>query len=179
MYPKRSLVSLEQFFAGITEQAFQARCGIADPPLVDYVASMLQRFVHSDALHPVRGPTGRRLDGVADMLAEANERQGAARREVHRHIGDFILFWSGVYPEALARLQACDRKDHLLDYPAQGKRSYRMASVLYAEERDKGNLFERLSHEFELCVRALGEVRREWELRDPEAGDALGALWLE
>jgi hypothetical protein len=173
-------VSLEQFFAGITEQAFEARFGLADPPLVDYVTRMLSRFVRSDSLHNVRGPTGRRLEGVADMLAEANERQGAARREVHRHIGDFILFWSGVYPEALTRLQAADRKDFLLDYPAQGKRSYRVASALYAdEERDKGSLFERLSHEFELCVKALGEVRREWEQRDPPAGDTLRSLWID
>ena len=28
-----------------------------------------------------------------------------ARREVHRHIGDFTLFWTGVYPEALREMQ--------------------------------------------------------------------------
>jgi hypothetical protein len=29
-------------------------------------------------------------------------------------------------------------------------------------------LLERLSHDFELCVYGLGEVRREWERRDPD-----------
>jgi hypothetical protein len=180
MYPKRPLVSLEKFFAGITEQTFEGRFGIADPPLVDYVATLLTRFVRTDALHSVRGPSGKRLEGVVDMLTEANERVGAAQREVHRHIGDFTLFWSGVYPEALRRLQAADRKDYLVDYAALGKRSYRLASTLCeGDSSEQGTLLERLSREFEVCVRALGEIRREWELRDPSAGDAAGALWIE
>ncbi len=180
MYPKRPLVSLNQFFAGITEQTFEGRFGIADPPLVDYVAAMLTRFVRSDALHSIRSPSGKRLDAVVDMLAEANERIGPARREVHRHIGDFTLFWSGVYPEALTRLQAADRKDHLLDYATLGKRSYRLASTLCDRDaRDEGTLLERLSREFELCVHALGDIRREWEQRDPSAGDLRGILWVD
>lgn len=180
MYPKRNLLSLEQFFSGVTEQTFEARFGVADPPLVDYVAGLLTRFVRSDALHAIRGPSGRQLEGVVDMLAEANERIGVARRELHRHIGDFTLFWTGVYPEALARLQAADRKDHLVDYPSLGKRSYRLASTLSdGPERDEGSVLERLSREFELCVKALGEIRREWEQRDPNAGNALGGLWVE
>lgn len=180
MYPKRPLVSLNKFFAGLTEQTFEGRFGIADPPLVDYVATMLTRFVRSDALHSLRGPSGRRLEGVVDMLAEADVRSGAARREAHRHIGDFTLFWSGVYPEALTRLQAADRKDHLLDYATQGKRSYRLASTLCDDDAGHQRpLLERLSYEFELCVRALGAIRKEWELRDPSAADGPGALWLD
>lgn len=181
MYPKRSLVTLQQFFSGVTEQTFESRFGIADPPLVDYVADLLIRFVRSDALHGVRSPSGRRLEGVVEMLAEANERIGTARRELHRHIGDFTLFWSGVYPEALIRLQAADRKDYLVDYPSLGKWSYRLASTLSdsPEQDEKNRLLERLSQEYELCVQALGEIRREWEQRDPAAGNPPTGLWVE
>ncbi len=115
------------------------------------------------------------------MLTEANERIGTARRDLHRHIGDFTLFWSGVYPEALVRLQASDRKDSLVDYPSLGKWSYRHASTLCdGPGQDETNrLLERLSQEYELCVQALGEIRREWEQRDPSAGNPPSGLWVE
>ncbi|MFO0865876.1 MAG: hypothetical protein U0744_14705 [Gemmataceae bacterium] len=60
---------------------------------------MLSRFVHIDAIHRFR-ETGKTLAEVADMLleAEAMPPEGRTAREVHRHIGDFTLFWTGVYP---------------------------------------------------------------------------------
>src|SRR5690349_21045150 len=76
---------LRRFFAGLTEYAFAVRMGVADPPLVDYVSEMLVRFVKSDALYGQRTPRGERLIQVADMLAEAEARQGLARRRMHRH----------------------------------------------------------------------------------------------
>ena len=59
---------LRRFFAGVTEYAFGARLGVVDPPLVDYLSTLLVRFVRSDEIYAVRSPTGRRLDQVADML---------------------------------------------------------------------------------------------------------------
>src|SRR5215203_440131 len=98
--------SLRDFFAGLAEYTFESRLGVADPPLVDYLAELLARFVRSDQVYSVRSPVGSRLNRVTDMLAEAESRTGEARRQVHRHIGDFTLFWTGVYPEALPRLKA-------------------------------------------------------------------------
>src|SRR5262245_58466019 len=96
---------LRGYFSGLAEFTFQTRLGVADPSLVDYIAGLLARFVHCDAVYRVRDLAGRRLVQVADMLAEAEARLGTARREVHRHIGDYTLFWTGVYPEALEHLQ--------------------------------------------------------------------------
>ncbi|MGD9645098.1 MAG: hypothetical protein AB7U73_05255 [Pirellulales bacterium] len=180
MYPSRRPVSLQQYFAGLTEQTFQSRLGVADPPLVDYLADLLVRFVRSDAVFRVRDLNGRTLSEVAAMIAAACERVGDSRRDVHRHIGDFTLFWTGVYPEALARLQAPDRRDHLLDYPAQGKRAYYIASTLGDEETaDECALLARLSHEFDMCVYGLGEVRRQWEQKLSADGSADGRLWID
>jgi hypothetical protein len=166
---------LRRFFAGATEYAFACRLGIVDPPLVDYVAGMLVRFVKSDAIYGVRNPRGERLMQVTDMLAEAQARQGAARRQLHRHIGDFTLFWTGVYPEIADRMRQ-GRKDSLLDYCDQGKRNYFIASTLPAEEVDAPDaVLKRLSDNFELCVYGLGEVRRQWAERD---GDGDGPLLL-
>lgn len=173
MDSSRSKVPLYRFFAGLAEYTFEARLGVADPPLVDYLAELLTRFVHCDAIFNIRNLAGRRLEEVAEMLVEAGARAGDPRREVHRHIGDFTLFWTGVYPEALERFQRETRKDHLIDYRQQGKRSYLIASSLgTSENADESDLLQRLSHEFELCAYGLGELRREWERREPEAPDS-------
>src|SRR5688572_24594565 len=104
--------TLRRFFAGVTEYAFGCRLGVVDPPLVDYLATLLFRFARSDDIFAVRSPTGRRLDQVSDMLQEAQFRQGEARRQIHRHIGDFTLFWLGVYPEVADRMRR-GRRDAL------------------------------------------------------------------
>ncbi len=170
---------LRRFFAGATEYAFACRLGIVDPPLVDYVAAMLVRFVKSDAIYGVRNPRGERLMQVTDMLAEAHARQGATRRQLHRHIGDFTLFWTGVYPEIADRMRQ-GRKDSLLDYRDQGKRNYFIASTLPADEADAPDaVLKRLSDNFELCVYGLGEVRRQWEAKEPVKGDQPPPLWLD
>jgi hypothetical protein len=157
---------LRRFFAGLTEYAFAVRMGVADPPLVDYVSEMLVRFVKSDAIYGLRSPRGERLMQVADMLAEVQARQGAARRRMHRHIGDFTLFWTGVYPEIADRMRQ-GHKDSLIDYCDQGKRNYYIASTLpAAEEEAPDDVLKRLSDNFELCVFGLGEVRRQWEQRE-------------
>jgi hypothetical protein len=168
---KRSTSVLYRFFSGLAEYTFEARLGVADPPLVDYIAALLTRFVHCDTIYSVRSPAGRRLEEVAAMMLEAEERVGNPRREVHRHIGDFTLFWTGVYPEALRRLKSASRFDYFIDYCEQGKRAYHIAATIPAEDRPEENeVLERLSHDFELCAYGLGEVRREWERRDGEPG---------
>lgn len=159
----------ERFFAGVTEHAFQATLGVVDPPLVDYLSEMLVRFVKSDAIYGVRSLRGERLTQVADMLEEANERIGPAKRRVHRHIGDFTLFWRGVYPEMADRLRKAGAKDSLLDYRDQGRRAYFVASRLPGgDAAPAGDLLERLAEQFELVEFGLSEVRRMWEERDEE-----------
>jgi hypothetical protein len=180
MYPSGPNAQLRRFFSGLTEYTFETRLGVADPGLIDYIASLLARFVRLDAIFNVRSLGGRRLEEVAEMLMEAEARIGDARREVHRHIGDFTLFWTGVYPEALYRFQRSDRKDHLLNYTEQGKRAYFIASTIPNEKNpDESAVLERLSYEFELCAFGLNEVRREWERRDPAEGTDIGPLLFE
>jgi hypothetical protein len=170
-------VPLRQFFEGLAEYAFESRLGVADPPLVDYLADMLARFIQMDAVYTIRNLTGRRMDEVVDMLAEAQVRVGSAKREIHRHIGDFTLFWTGVYPESLLRLRGAKRKDYMVDYCEEGKRAYHIASTIPADDSAPGNeVLERLSHDFDVCVEGLTEVRRELERRDPSEISRL--LWL-
>ena len=73
-------------------------------------------------------------------------------------------------PEALRRMRSSLKKDALVDYCERGKRSYYIASTIRDRDDDEqSGVLERLSHDFELCVYGLGEVRREWERRDDQA----------
>lgn len=158
--------SLQNLFAALTEQTFQVEFGVADPPLIDYLSELLVRFIRLEAIYKVRDLVGRRLDEVADMLVEAQDREARPQREVYRHIGDFTLFWTGVYPEALKFLRRWDRKDALLDYQQQGKRSYLLASrISDAEHPEQTRILRRLSDEFELYSVGLHKVREHWEQR--------------
>ena len=129
MQPKKSPSATHHFFEDLAEDKFYGRLGLCDPPLVDYLAGLLARFIHREALFAVRNPRGHRLDQVAFMLQEAQQRSGTAARKVHQHIGDFTLFWIGVYPEALPRLTASDRQDHLIDNQDQGRSAYYLAAT--------------------------------------------------
>ena len=164
---------LRRLFAGLTEQTFITTLGVSDPPLIDYLSEMLSRFIHVDVVYRLRDSKGRRLEEVADMILEAQDLPpaGRTRREVYRHIGDFTLFWTGVYPEALDRLRSALRKDHFLDYCEQGKRSYYIASTFEeAPYREEAPVLRRLSTEFELCAYGLHQVRREWERQRDVSG---------
>ncbi len=166
--PSRSEL-LRRFFAGLTEYTFATRLGVADPPLIDYLAEMLAHFVRTDAIYGIRTPTGERLSQVADMLAEAQARQGVARRRMHRHIGDYTLFWTGLYPE-ISQRQRKGQKDSLIDYQDQGKRNYLLASRLPADTKSAPDaVLQRLSNQFDLCVYGLGEIRKQWEQHDGES----------
>jgi hypothetical protein len=162
---------LRRLFAGLTEQTFLTTLGIADPNLVDYLSLLLSRFIHVDAVYRLRNAEGKRLREVVEMLleAEALPPEGRTRREYHRHVGDFTLFWTGVYPEGVRRLQPPHSADRLLDYTEQGKRSYYIASTFEEEEhREEARVLRRLSEEFELCAYGLNQVRREWERARPQ-----------
>lgn len=75
---------LKRLFAALTEQTFQVQLGVADPPLIDYLAELLLRFVRMESVFSPRDIEGRRLEEVADMLAEAEQREAHPRREIHR-----------------------------------------------------------------------------------------------
>jgi hypothetical protein len=161
---------LRQYFSGITENAFVATLGVADPPLIDYLSLLLSRFVHVDAIHRLQAGTGRTLTEVADLLMEVEALPPAGRtsREVHRHIGDYTLFWTGLFPEALKKLRSILRKDHFIDYCEQGKRSYLIASTFEDDPyRDEAPVLRRLSEQFEVCAFGLSQVRKEWERTPP------------
>jgi hypothetical protein len=161
-------------FSGLTEQTFMTTLGVADPPLIDYLSELLSRFTSMNAIYRLKNAAGGRLEEVVEMLIEAESMppEGRTRREMHRHIGDFTLFWTGVYPESVKKLRSALTRDSFVDYCEQGKRSYYIASTFEDEPyRDQAPVLRRLSETFELVAYGLNQVRREWERGDNVARD--------
>ncbi len=166
---------LHRWFAAMVEQSFQMQVGIADPLVLEYVTDLLTDFIHMERINLAPDGSGRPIEDVAEMLCEAELTpqisHNLRRREYHRHIGDFTLFWTGVYPENLRRMYKRGSADELIDYFSQGKRSYAIASSLSDEETSPpAHVLRCLSDQFEYCVYGLGLVRKQWERG--EAGSA-------
>ena len=178
MWSLSSQHPLRRLFAGLTEHAFQSALGIADPPLVDYVSGILTKFLHADAIYRLRDGEGRSISEVVDMIREAESLppEGRTRREYHRHIGDFTLFWTGLYPETVQRSRTNWSKDQFVSFCETGKKCYRIAST-YEDDpyKEESAVLRRLSNEFELCAVGLHHVRKEFETLhvDGDAGKVI------
>ena len=161
--------SLKGMFAEIIQRNFEESVHLADHQVMDYVADLLIRFSRTEELYRIRDARGRALEDVGEMLMASNPLLDApsfdAEREVRKHIGDFTLFFAGLFPEAVNhwRLRRA-RLDAFLDYIQTGKESYYIVSEFNQfEYKSSAPLFKKLSEEFESCVFGLNLVKRDFE----------------
>ncbi len=140
-----------------------------DREVAKYVGGVLIDFVHIDNLYRVRDSRGKRLEEVGEMLVESNPLLAAQsferEREVRKHIGDYTLFLTGMFPEYVATLPRRGlRLDTFVDYIEAGKESYRIVGAFdQFEYSDVAPLFRRLAEQFEYCVYGLNRVKSDLE----------------
>jgi hypothetical protein len=136
-----------------------------DSEIAAYVANLLVDFTHIDRLYRIRNARGKRLEEVGEMLVESNPLLNAPsfgrEREVRKHIGDFTLFLTGMFPEYVAALPRRGlRLDSVIDYIKAGKESYRVVAAFdQFEYRQAALLFRRLADQFEYGVYGLNQVK--------------------
>ncbi|UCH35384.1 MAG: hypothetical protein JSV65_03265 [Armatimonadota bacterium] len=151
-----------------------------DPALKSYLSEeILARFVHVDNLYRLRDARGRRLEDIAEMLMEGRARDTAPALmefERQRHIGDYALFITGVFPESLQRLRRHPTRpdrimmsvgklllpfEHPEDYYRhQGKQAYSRAAELSRRHGlECESLFEQLAADYQAYVKAMSLVR--------------------
>jgi hypothetical protein len=122
---------------------------------------MLARFARTENLFP-RGAAVPRLETVVDMLLEIQhvwqddspDFRPEQELTVRRHIGDYTLFMTGLFPERVQRMASMSY------YVSEGKRAYRFVSE---HERAGGRArapYGRLAERFEGYMRALDYARR-------------------
>jgi hypothetical protein len=159
---------LQQLFMDLVSRNFAEGVGLRNQEVSGYVASLLTEFCEVEQLFKLRNAAGRPLDDAGEMLLESDPVYGPApnfdrERQVRKHIGDFTLFLTGMFPESINhyRLRR-QRLENFIDFMKAGKESYYIVSKFEHFEYAKvAPLFARLSQEFERCVYGLNLVKNE------------------
>src|ERR1700735_1037592 len=95
---------LEPFFQQMVRNSYTGKLGMHDTAITQYVARLLCEFSEADNLYKVLDEDGRPIRALQEMLHAADPVHGSAtsfdaERAVRKHIGDYALFVSGMYPE--------------------------------------------------------------------------------
>jgi len=157
---------LRKLFAEFVSKSFHHQIHHYDSEMTQYLTDLLTGFTYAERLYKIRDAAGRRLDDVGELLIESNPLLAASsfdrEREVRKHIGNYTLFFTGLFPEYLKRPRRSLRLDYFVDYVKAGKESYGVVSKFdQFEYRKVAPLFRRLSENVELCVFGLNLVRDE------------------
>ncbi len=168
---------LQQLFVELVGRHYAQQIGIRDPQIVAYVAHLLAEFCDAEQLFKVRNAAGRGLNDVGEMVLESDPVFGTApsfdrERQVRKHIGDYTLFFTGMFPESIHHFRLRrSRTEHFLDWIRAGKESYYIVSKFDVFEYSKvAPLFATLSRNFEQCVHGLNLVKNELqEMQHPIA----------
>jgi hypothetical protein len=159
---------LQQLFLELVRRHYSEDVGLRDAAVCHYVAGVLTDFCETENLYKIRDAQGRRLDDVGEMLLESDPVYGPApsfdrERQVRKHIGDYSLFFTGMFPEAINHFRLRrQRLENLIDFMKAGKESYYIVSKFDQFEYAKiAPLFARLAQDFERCVVGLNMVKNE------------------
>ena len=159
---------LQDLFLALVERNFSEVIGLRNHEVQEYVAAMLTEFCSAENLFKIRAADGRALHDVGEMLLESDPVYGEApsfdrERQVRKHIGDYTLFFTGMFPESINhwRLRR-QRLEGFVDFMRAGKESYYIVSKFeFFEYAKVAPLFKHLASDFESCVYGLNLVKNE------------------
>jgi hypothetical protein len=163
--------SLRQLFHEVVSECYDSRLGLRDAEISSYVADLLTEFCRAENVYRIRDAAGNPVREVGEMLLAADPVHGTAssfgeERERRKHIGDYTLFFAGMYPESTHRWGGSLQRDSFFEMVQAGKESYYVVSQFdlfeYAQEAP---FFARLSGSFEACIYGLNMVRGELDRR--------------
>jgi hypothetical protein len=159
---------LRQLLAEKIALHFGQDLGLRDEEMWQYLTNLLTEFCDARNVYALKNVRGRSLDDVGEMLLESDPVFGEAasfdrERQVRKHIGDFTLFFCGMFPESINRFRLRrQRLESMIDFVRAGKESYFIVSRFdQMEYRKVAPLFGRLSERFESCVFGLNQVSKD------------------
>jgi hypothetical protein len=161
---------LRKLFEEIVYGCYSQMPELNDAEIASYVAGILTDFAETEQLYRIRDRRGRPLHEVSDMLVASDPVYGEAysfprEREVRKHIGDFSLFFAGMFPESAQWLRRSPRES-LQALKRAGKESYYIVSQFDVFEYElEAPLFARLADGFDACAEGLMQVRKEIDRR--------------
>jgi len=167
--------TLKELFDSLLARSFGETLKISDQEIIDYISGLLILFSRTENLYRIRNSRGQPLEDVGEMLVASNPLLDAPsferEREVRKHIGDFTLFFGGLFPEAVNRWRLRrQRLDSMVDYIQAGKESYYIVSEFNQfQYKESAPFFKKMSEQFEICVFGLSLLKRDLAARQREA----------
>jgi len=159
---------LQKLFSELVGRHYAEEIGIRDPQIVGYVAHLLTEFCDAEQLFKIRSLAGKPINDVGEMLMESDPVYGPApsfdrERQVRKHIGDYTLFFAGMFPESINHFRLRrNRVENFVDWMKAGKESYYIVSKFeFFEYAKVAPLFATLSRNFEKCVYGLSRVKND------------------
>lgn len=130
--------------------------------IIQYLTSLLVGFSDAERLYLIRDAAGRPITDIATLLAAGDLAQDATSlgrtRQVHRHLGDFLLFGVGVFPQFLHH-DPDTAPDRLVTYSTMGRESYYLVSSFKEPPHDaEAPTYRRLGDGFDdyaFCLRVV------------------------
>src|ERR1700740_2501563 len=159
---------LQRLFQDLVGRHYAEEIGIRDPQVVAYVSQLLAEFCDAEQLYKIHDAANRPLTDVGEMLLESDPVYGPApsfdrERQVRKHIGDYILFFAGMFPESINHFRLRQQRlENFVEWVKAGKESYYIVSKFEHFEYAKvAALFAHLSRNFEECVYGLNRAKNE------------------
>lgn len=166
--------SLRRLFEELVWRHFFEDIQLEEPSVARYVTELLADFSDGDNVSCVQTANGQPVQDIGALLLESNPLLSASsfdrEREIRKHVGDYALFMTGLFPESVARVKRAPGLGAFIDFVRAGKESYAIVSSFdQFEYRDAAPLFRRLSEHFELCVNCLNMVKQDLQMFQFEA----------
>lgn len=160
-----SVDPIKQFFGEAVERVFNHDFGLNGQDQVkSYVTELLVKFMASEEAIAPKNRFGQPVLYISEMLEEGDVTLRAdsfeRERQVHQHIGDHLLFWTGMFPSGHRLIRV--GSDRLIAPVEQGKASYEIVS-LFDQPPHEGEapMFRELSENFEAYQFGLGQISRQ------------------
>lgn len=162
---KTGMQLMEEMFGGAVEYVFHGTLGIVDPAITDYLGDLLIRFSDMRYVYKLRTVSGYPVTDVECMYQEAILKYPEARFHALRHVGDYSLFWFGLYPEAFRQTNGLREL-----FIRVGSLAYCRAYENLSESEDGAvrDVLLFLSKQFMECAYGFYELRRMFEANQHE-----------
>lgn len=142
------------------------RHGISDRRLADYCAALLREFGRGDRAHRIAPVDDHRHEYLVDVLGDAASSSGERQFRVLVHLGNYALWFAGVFPERIEARRTRRGGPDLRYYDALGGKGYAEASDHWLASRvGLEDVFRGAAEQFVTLRSALNAVSGQLHLR--------------
>jgi len=151
-------VSTRFYFYILVRNVF-LRSGVEQRAVADYVAEVLAEFAQSERARCVVPGHVNSLDYFFEMLSALNAADERTSFFIRAHIGNFSLFFSGVFPDRIRFRAELRGFPDVKYYDSLGRINFGAASDhRLAQKYEVAEIYNTLSERFETTRRALNDI---------------------